>query len=452
MAATGEQTRARALDPGDVETVAAAIDAGRIEEVEVFWPDHSGHACGKRIDAADFITRSAGAGFAFCQAALAWDVAGEVRSGLRLTDWATGYPDMFAVPDLATFRPLPWRERTAHVVSDLVDHHGELIRTAPRTVLRRVVDRLAELGYAAQVGVEIEFHLLDADGRPLDDGLHAYSLQRANALEPAFGEIVRGLRGFVDLEGANSEYAPGQAEVNLRHAPALAAADDAARLKYATRELARRAGAQATFMAKPFADASGNSMHVHVSLWRDGEPAFAPEDGGENALHLHAVAGLLRHLPGITLYGAPTVNSYKRFEELSFAPSRVNWGGDNRTVAVRSLVESPESTRIEVRTGAADAHPHWAVAGVLAAIVAGIEAGDDAAPAAPRGEGNLYGEGEPLPATLADGVAAARADQRIAGILGGDAVHDYTLLGELEWRAFTSAVTDWDRARYGQAV
>ena len=223
-------------------------------------------------------------------------------------------------------------------------------------------------------------------------------------------------------------------------------------MKYATRELARRAGVQATFMAKPFAGASGNSMHVHVSLWRDGEPAFAPEDGSENPLHLRAVAGLLRHLPGITLYGAPTVNSYKRFEELSFAPSRVNWGGDNRTVAVRSLLESPEATRIEVRTGAADAQPHWAVASVLAAIVAGLEAGDDAAPAPPRGEGNLYGEGEPLPATLEGGVAAARADHVVAGILGDDAVHDYTRLAELEWQAFTSAVSDWDRARYGRSV
>ena len=174
MAATGERTRsARPLDPAAVEAVAAAIDAGRIEEVEVAWPDHAGHPCGKRIDAADFITRSAGAGFAFCRAALAWDVAGEVQEGLRLTDWATGYPDMIAVPDLTTFRPLPWRERAAHVVADLVDHHGEPIASAPRSVLRRVTERLAELGYAAQVGVEIEFHLLDATGKPLDDGLHA---------------------------------------------------------------------------------------------------------------------------------------------------------------------------------------------------------------------------------------------------------------------------------------
>jgi glutamine synthetase len=357
---------------------------------------------------------------------------------------------MFAVPDFETFRQLPWRPRTGQVVCDLVDHHGTLIRTAPRTVLRRVVDRLAALGYEARVGVEIEFHLLDADGAPLSDGVHAYSLQKLAELDPTIDEVLRGLRGFVDLEGVNTEYGPGQAEVNLRYGPALAAADQAARLKYATRELARRAGAIATFMAKPYADQAGNSMHVHVSLWRDGEPAFAPDGDSENDLHRRAIAGLLAHLPAITLYGAPTVNSYKRFQELSFAPTSVTWAGDNRTVAVRSLVESPGATRIELRAGAADAQPHWAVAGTLAAVVAGLEAGRGDPGA--KGEGNLYGEGRPLPATLAEGVAAAREDAVIIEILGVDAVHDLTALAELEWEAFVGAVSDWDRERYLRAV
>lgn len=421
-----------------VETeIARAIEAGEIDVVEILWPDHQGHARGKRIEADGFLARAAGQGFAFCDAALTWDVAGDVKPGLRLSSWDTGYPDMFAVPDLDTFRRLPWRTRTGQVVCDLVDHHRELIRTAPRSVLRRVVERLAGLGYEARVGIEIESHLLDGDGNPLSGGLHAYSLEKLSELDPVIGEIVAGVRGFVDIEGANTEYGPGQIEINLRHAPALAAADQAARLKYAVRELARRSGALATFMAKPYADQAGNSMHLHVSLWRDGEPAF---EGAENELQRHAIGGLLAHLPGITLYQAPTVNSYKRFEELSFAPSNVNWGGDNRTVAVRSL-----DARVELRVGAADAQPHWAVAGALAAIVAGIEAREDPGTA---GQGNLYGEGRKLPPTLGDGVAAARYDAVVTDILGEDAVHDYTTLAELEWHAFVGAVSDWDRERY----
>lgn len=139
------------------------------------------------------------------------------------------------------------------------------------------------------------------------------------------------------------------------------------------------------------------------------------------------------------------MNSYKRFELGSLAPTSVSWGGDNRTGALRSLLSTPAATRLELRTGAADAQPHWAIAGLLAAIAVGIEAGLDPGR---RGEGNLYGTGEPLPVTLADAAAAARADHTIAEILGEDSVHDYAELAELEWRAFIGSVGDWDRARY----
>jgi glutamine synthetase len=438
-------------DPAAADAVARTIAERGLDDVELLWPDHQGHPRGKRIEAPDFLARATGQGFGFCDAALAWDVEGDVKPGLRVSDWDTGYPDMFAIPDLATFTTLPWRPRTGQVVCDLVDHHDALFRTAPRTVLRRVVARLAALGYEARVGVEIEFHLLDEQGAPLTDGVQCYSLQKLSELDPVIDDVLRGLRGYVELEGTNTEYGPGQAEVNLRHAPPLGAADQAARFKYATRLLARRAGATATFMAKPFAQYAGNSMHVHLSLWRDGEPAFAQRDGSENELHRRAVGGLLSHLPGITLYGAPTVNSYKRFEAHSFAPATVTWGGDNRTVAIRSLLESPAATRIELRAGAADAQPHWAVAGALAAVVAGLEA-DPAPDPGVRGEGNLYDHGAPLPATLAEGVAAARADEAVADILGEDAVHDYAQLARLEWDAFAGAVSDWDRERYLRAV
>jgi glutamine synthetase len=427
------------------QAVGTAIDQGSVRDVEVMWLDHQGHARGKRIDAASFLDRARGEGFAFCSAALTWDITGEVKAGLRHSDWETGFPDFYATPDLSSFRLLPWRERAGHVICDLVDERRRLVGAAPRTVLRRAIDRLAALGYRAKVGVEIEFHLLDAGGTPLIGGMQTYSLQVLNELDPVFGEILDGLRGFVELEGGNSEYGPGQCEVNLGYTEALEAADQAARFKYAARELARRRDAIATFMAKPFGDQAGNSMHLHLSLWRDDEPAFAAAGGVENPLMHHAVGGILRHLPGIVLYGAPTVNSYKRFEPHSFAPTSVSWGADNRTVAVRSLVSTPEATRIELRTGAADAQPHWAIASLLAAVAAGIEAGADPGL---RGEGNVYGTGRPLPSTLADAVAAARNDATIAAVLGEDAVHDYAALAELEWQAFIGSVGDWDRERY----
>lgn len=293
--------------------------------------------------------------------------------------------------------------------------------------------------------MEVEFYLLDADGRHLADGVQCYSLQKANEMDPVFGALQDGLREFVDIEGGNTEYGPGQVEFNLNHAPPLEAADEAFRFKYAARELARRAGATATFMAKPFAGISGSSMHLHLSLWQGDEPLFDWSDGAEAELFRHAIGGVLTHLPGITLYGAPTVNSYKRFEPDSFAPTTVSWGLDNRTASVRSLLESPHATRLELRTGAADAEPHWAIASLLAAVTLGVEQGIDPGE---RGVGNLYGQGTQLPQTLDEAIRAAEADDGIVEILGTDAVHDYAAIARSEWRAFVTQVTDWDRDRY----
>jgi glutamine synthetase len=415
-----------------------------LQEIEVLWTDHQGHARGKRVEASGFLSR-AEAGFSFCNATLAWDITGDVKDGLRVGSWETGWPDMFAVPDLSTFRRVPWREGVGQVLSDLVDHHGAPQVTSPRATLRRVIARLAALGYEAKVGVEFEFDLLGEDGQPLADGLEAYSLTKLSELDPVVTHLQRNLRGFVDVESSQSEYGDSQLEVNLRYSGALAAADQAARFKYAARELARQAGAGITFMAKPFGHLSGSSQHLHLSLWKDGEPALASDGPGESALALQVIGGLVEHLPGIVLYGAPTVNSYKRFEAGSFAPATATWGGDNRSVAVRSLVESPSSTRLELRTGAADANPYWAIASVLAAVVVALE---DGSAAGPKGAGNQYEHGEPLAATLADAVAAARADQRIIDVLGEDAVFDYTALAQGEWEAFAGAVTQWDRDRY----
>ncbi|HTY73890.1 MAG TPA: glutamine synthetase family protein [Actinomycetes bacterium] len=423
-----------------------AIDRGWVHEVEVAWPDQGGHVLGKRIPARRFLGHVAAGGFTFCDAALAWNLVGEVVDDARLSNASTGYPDAFAVPDLSTARPLPWRKRTIQVIADVVDHHGQPVRTSPREVLRRVVGRLAELGFSARVGVELEFFLLQADGTLPPQLLQCYSLEKANELDPALEQIVDTVHGFVPLEGVHTEYAPAQVELNLHHAEAVTAADDAFRLRYAVREAARRAGQLATFMAKPFSEWSGSSQHLHVSLWRDGKPAFASDDLVEPAAARHAIGGLLAHLPGITVFGAPTVNSYKRYTVASFAPTTASWSGDNRTGAVRSLIEAPEATRIELRTPAADANPYWAVAAALAAVVAGLES---AAEPPSRRAGDLYaGGGPPLPATLGEAVDAARADSRIAEILGEDAVHDFLVLAESEWSAYSREVTQWERDRY----
>lgn len=420
------------------------IELGTVTDIEVAWPDHSGHVLGKRIPAARFAGRAAGPGFPFCGAALAWNAVGDVVAGVRLSSSEIGFPDLFAVPDLLTARPLPWRAGAWQVLADVVDHHRHPVAASPRQVLRGVINRLAGLGYIARIGVELEFYLLRPDGSLLQDGVQAYSLEKSNELDPLLSAIT-GLGEYVPVEGALTEYGPGQAEVNLAHQEALTAADDAFRLRYAIKELAREHDLIATFMAKPFSGRSGSSSHIHVSLWRDGEPVFASAGGAESPAARHAVAGLLAHLPAVVLYGSPTVNSYKRFEPDSFAPVTATWGGDNRTASIRSLLETPEASRVELRTGSADANPYWLVAATLAAVIDGLERG---AEPPERGEGDLSGRSAHLPLTLADAVAAARADEALTGILGEDAVHDYAVLAESEWRAYTRQVTSWETDRY----
>ncbi len=350
------------VSDGDTEDSLSNADAlrrgltdGTLTEVEVAWSDPFGHAAGKRIPAAQFLERALGTGFAFCEAALGWNTDGTVIDNLKLTNWDGGYPDVYAVPDFSTYTPLPWRPGVGHVISDIVTHDRTPSLLDPRAVLRRVLKRLAGLGYTAKVGVEFEFYLLEADGSPIQNDIHAYSLENANALDPLIGDLNQVLGAFTRLEGIQTEYGPGQVETNLVYTEALAAADDSARLKYAVKEVARRHGKLASFMPKPFSEHSGSSAHLHISLWRDDEPAFAAVDGSESELALYAIAGLVEHLPSITLFGAHSVNAYRRFAPDTFAPDTVNWSRDNRSAAVRSLVEDrPDASAPGCRRHAVD--------------------------------------------------------------------------------------------------
>ncbi|HET7667579.1 MAG TPA: glutamine synthetase [Mycobacterium sp.] len=313
-------------------------------------------------------------------------------------------------------------------------------------MLKRVLARLAAHGYTAKVGVELEFYLLNPDGLPFQPDIHAYSLENANALDPLLTDLNETLGGFTRLEGIQTEYGPGQVEANLVYTDALEAADDAARLKYAAKEVARRHGKIASFMAKPFSEHSGSSQHLHISLWRDGTAAFASDDRTENDVVLHAIAGLLEHLPSITLFGAHSVNAYRRFVPDSFAPATVTWSRDNRSAAVRALIEAdPAASRIELRSGASDANPYWLLASALAAVAAGLEAGRRPAQS---GGGNLYLTGTPLPESLGIAVALATQDDTILDILGAESVRDFAAIARSEWQQYSDHVSDWERWRY----
>lgn len=422
------------------------IADGTLSEIEVAWSDPLGHSAGKRIPAGQFLERATGKGFAFCEAALAWNTDGTVIDSLALTNWSAGYPDVYAVPDFSTFTRLPWRPGVGHVLCDILTHHRTPSLLDSRGVLKRVLSRLEGLGYTAKIGVEFEFYLLETDGSTIIDAIQAYSLENANALDPLIADLYDTLGAFTRLEGIQTEYGPGQVEANLVYTDALTAADDSARLKYAVKEVARRHGKLATFMPKPFAEHSGSSAHLHISLWEGDRPAFAAADGAESRIARYAIAGLFEHLPSITLFGAHSVNAYRRFAPDTFAPDTVNWSRDNRSAAIRSLVEdTPEASRIELRSGAADSNPYWLIASALAAVVAGLETRRE--PPEPA-TGNLYGRGAPLPDSLRTAAALATQDDTILEILGEQSVLDFALIARSEWKAYVSHVSDWERQRY----
>lgn len=377
-----------------------------------------------------------------------------------------GYPDIHAVPDLTTLREVPWHERTGLVIADFKLPSGDDVPIAPRTVLRRLVERYRALGLEPQIGVELEFYVLreteetlrhkrPVDLVPLALRPSTYGVVKASGQEEFARAVREAMARFdVPLEACNAETGPGQFEINLRYAPALEAADHAFLFKSAVKEIAQKQGLTATFMAKPHPEWAGNSGHVHMSvLDRDGNNAFAGEGDAGSKTMAAACAGILATLSEFTAFNAPTVNSYRRFHPYSWAGTTATWGVDNRSVTVRAVHESAPATRLEHRQGGGDANPYLAVAAMLAGALYGIENGLE--PPAPRSD-DVYalpaGEVEAMPTSLADAVRALEGSEAAREYLGADFVEHYLAMKRGEAEAAALAVTDWEVERYLEAL
>jgi glutamine synthetase len=424
--------------------VEAQLEELHIHTVVVAFADLPGVVRGKRIPTAHFL-RTLDTGIAFCNAILGWDIQGDLLDGIPWASFQSGYPDFLARPDVRSLRVAPWQDGTAYVFSDLYTEQGEIVEAAPRRVLERVVAAAETAGYRPKVGAELEFYLTDAERRPAFDDVQAYSVEHGSLVEGVVGEIRAALLAAgIEVEAAGLEYGPAQIEITLSFGDAIAVADDALFFKTAVREIARRHGLRATFMAKPWGAESGNGFHVHQSLWSpDGEQnLFA----GNDRLALSYVAGLLDSARELQLLAAPTVNSYKRIRPQSFAPTNVSWGLDNRTTATRALLSDGGSSRIEHRAGAADANPYLIIAANIAAGLRGVTRG--LVPPAPIVADAGETEAPALPTDLAE-AARLFASSQVAGELFGESFHHaYRELARHELAAWESAVTDWERNRY----
>ena len=436
-----------------LDDLRAAVDAGEIDTVLLAMCDMQGRLQGKRLTASHFLAEVAEHGAEACNYLLAVDVEMTPVEGYAIAGWDRGYGDFALRPDLGTLRRVPWQEGTVVLMSDVEWISGGPVNPSPRQVLRRQLERLAERGWVANAGTELEFQLFktsyeDAwkqgyrDLEPANLYNVDYSLLGTARVEPLLRRIRNAMAGAgMEVENSKGECNLGQHEINFRYSDALQSADAHVIYKNGAKEIAAQEEMSISFMAK-FDEREGNSCHIHFSLadTADGRAVFAREPDKFDAF----VAGLLAGLGELTLFLAPNINSYKRFAADSFAPTALAWGEDNRTCALR-LVGHGEGRRVECRAPGADVNPYLAISALIAAGLDGID--KQLVLPAPI-EGNAYLADAPrLPTTLRDARELFAGSGLARAAFGDDVVDHYLNGADVELAAFDAAVTDWERVR-----
>jgi glutamine synthetase len=349
-------------------------------------------------------------------------------------------------------RRIPWLEATALVLCDVAWHDGTPVAPSPRQVLKRQMERAEELGFTPMLGSELEFYLFKEtyeeahakhyrDLTPSVPYILDYHILATTYDEPLIRQIRNGMQGAgIRVETSKGEAWPGQQEINFRYADAVTMADNHTVYKNGAKEIAYLNGCSITFMPKPDHTWIGNSCHIHSSLWRDGENAFA----GESKVFEQYLAGHIACLKELAVFLAPTINSYKRFAAGSWAPTTLAWGHDNRTCGFR-IVGHGQGLRTETRIPGGDVNPYLAFAALIAAGLYGIE---NELELPPPLEGNAYeSDAERFPHSLREGIAALEEGTMARAALGDDVVDHYLNYTRTEQRLFDEAVTCYERER-----
>jgi glutamine synthetase len=451
----------------DIAQVEGLIRERGIEVVKMGGSDMNGVFRGKRMLAEHFIEGcKSGHGFGQCDVIFGWDIAEQLIDGLTVGSASTGFGDVVMLPDLDTFRIVPWEESAAAVVCDYATAEGEPLAVSPRQVLRRVVERAQSMGYRPMMSAEFEVRLFREDQQslrakrfsdlePLNPGLNCYSIHHASMDEDVVGRIRRMMSAYgVPVEGYNREHGEGMYEINLRYADALTAADNAMLYKSGVKEIAAQQGVVPTFMAKYDDRIDGCSGHLHQSLWsRDGRNAFWDDGAARHASEVMRsyTAGVLSTLPELMLLYAPNVNSYKRFVAGSWAPTTATWGFENRTTALRAITVSANGCRLETRVPGADLNAYLGFAATLAGGLHGIERKLEP-PVPVAGDAYRASEAPGLPRSLAEAVDCFRGSAVARQYFGDEFVEHYARMRAWEVEQFRRAVTDWERARYFEQV
>ena len=441
----------------DIDALQGASANGEIDTVVVAFPDLYGRLMGKRLDAGFFCETYTG-GVHACDYLLTVDMEMEPVPGYAFANWESGYGDIHLQPDLATMRVASWLDRTAIVLCDahMPDHSP--VNVAPRSILGAQTTSAAAAGFEVAAATELEYYLFRttyADAARADYNnlaaagwyLEDYNLLQGTRTEDLNGSFRRHLAASgIPVEATKGEWGRGQHEINMRYASALEMADRHAVLKQAIKEIAEANGAAATFMAKIDETQAGSSSHMHMSLWRDGTSAFATSDDTFRWF----LGGWLAHAAELSCFYAPTVNSYKRYQPQSWAPTAIAWSSDNRTAGFR-VVGAGESLRIECRIPGADVNPYL---GLAAAIASGLDGIANKTEPPPEFVGDVYAAGElpQVPSTLADATDRLERSEFARRAFGDDVIEHYVHFFRTENAAYDRAVTDWERKRYFERI
>ncbi|QYX75610.1 glutamine synthetase family protein [Streptomyces akebiae] len=432
------------------------LAAEGIDVVRVTYPDLIGTDRARDV-LLDQLPTACEHGLAFCRAVYHTSPQGDVVPVAGGLD--AGLPDIHVRPDLDTLVALPWEPGVATCLGETVDPAtGAPAPESPRDLLRSVLARCAEQGLRPVVGPELEYFLCDADPAS-PSGWKRYSgatgaVYTAGLRADPDNHLLRTLRHLRDLRigvtNGNHEFDGGQFEINLAHSEALSAADRSFRFKAAVKELARKEGRLATFMARPFNDAGGSGFHLHLSCDDErGRNTFDDPTGrhGLSDTARHAIAGVLAHAPALAALANPTVNSYKRFGPDTLAPWLIDWGLDNRSAMVRVPPERGSGARLELRLGDAGANPYLLIAGTIAAALLGVRAGEEP-PAPLEGYGYDTARSAVLPMDLSAALDALEADTALTEILGKAFTTSYLTYKRDEVARFQRHVTDWEFTEY----
>lgn len=450
-----------------LESLTQMVDDGKIDTVLSTMPDMQGRLVGKRLDAHFYLDHVVREGSHHCSYLLGTDVEMNTLPGFTMTNWRTGYHDFKVRPDHKTLRPVPWLEKTAIVIGDVVTDDDEPVEESPRRILQRQVARLAAMGFTAKMASELEFYLFrdtyeDARGRhhhdmtPYGTYIQDYHILATTKEEGILRQIRNHMNAAgIPVEGSKGEWGAGQEELNLEYSDPVEMADRHVLYKHGSKEIAALNGVAITFMAKWNAEQAGSSFHLHSSLWdANGHPVFWDEQQplGMSKLFQHYLAGQLAYTNELMYFYAPFINSYKRYREGTFAPIRLAWGHDNRTCGLR-VIGDHGSLRVENRVPGADANPYLAFAATIAAGIAGIERRLELPE---MFTGDAYEAGSRhvahVPGALYEAIRTLEHSQLAREAFGERIVSHYLNAAKQEQEAYDHAVTCWELDRYFERI